>query len=146
MNADDVRPARPDDLRAIRAVARAAYAPYVERLGFEPPPMVQDFVEVLPSTIVFDDGAVRGYAVRRVERTHMLLENVAADPAVRGRGVGRTLIARVEAEAAALGLPVELYTNEAMHENLALYPRLGYAEFDRRTEHGLHRVFFRKRP
>jgi hypothetical protein len=32
-----------------------------------------------------------------------------------------------------------------MHENLHLYPRLGYEEYDRRSDEGFDRVFFRKR-
>jgi hypothetical protein len=33
----------------------------------------------------------------------------------------------------------------AMHENIALYQRLGYAIVDRREDEGFHRVFMRKR-
>jgi len=44
-----------------------------------------------------------------------------------------------------LGLKrVSLYTNEHMYENLALYPRLGYVEVGRHSEHGFQRVFFVK--
>lgn len=37
------------------------------------------------------------------------------------------------------------YTNEAMAENLAYYPRHGFAETHRATDHGYRRVFFTKR-
>ena len=44
-----------------------------------------------------------------------------------------------------LGLArVTLYTNARMHENLVLYPRLGYVEIDRRREDGFDRVYFEK--
>jgi ribosomal protein S18 acetylase RimI-like enzyme len=39
---------------------------------------------------------------------------------------------------------VTLYTNEKMHENIALYSKLGFAEIDRRTDEGYARVYFRK--
>ena len=39
---------------------------------------------------------------------------------------------------------VELYTNEAMTENLAMYPSLGYLEIERKEQDGYKRVFFRK--
>ena len=39
---------------------------------------------------------------------------------------------------------VELYTNETMTENLAMYPKLGYIEIVRKQQHGFNRVFFRK--
>ena len=40
---------------------------------------------------------------------------------------------------------VTLYTNEAMVENLQLYPRLGYVETGRGVEEGYRRVYFEKR-
>jgi hypothetical protein len=44
-----------------------------------------------------------------------------------------------------LRLPeIRLYTNEAMTENLAYYPRRGYTETHRAAEDGFNRVFFRK--
>jgi len=39
---------------------------------------------------------------------------------------------------------VELYTNEIMTENIAIYTRLGYDEIERKHEDGFNRVFFRK--
>ena len=55
------------------------------------------------------------------------------------------LIDFAERRARELGLPaVTLYTNEAMVENLRLYPRLGFVETERRVEDGYRRVFFRK--
>lgn len=136
------------DLAAIRAVARAAYAPYVARIGREPAPMVADFASAIAAgqMVVVDlDGAVVGFAVRYRRGDHVHLENVAVAPDAQGRGVGRLLIDETEALAATLGLSaVELYTNAKMTENLALYPRLGYVETDRRSEDGFDRVYFRK--
>ncbi|MEQ9160672.1 MAG: hypothetical protein RLO10_10775 [Roseovarius indicus] len=40
---------------------------------------------------------------------------------------------------------MQLYTNEKMVANLSIYPHLGYAETDRRTEDGFNRVYFEKR-
>lgn len=139
----DVRSATPADLPAIRALARAAYAPYVERLGFEPPPMVAEFETTLADTRVMGDPAF-GYVVFREREGDVYLENVAVDPARHGQGHGRRLVAFVEDAAREAGKPVMLHTNEAMRENLAIYPRLGYREIDRRVENGLRRVFFRK--
>ena len=75
----------------------------------------------------------------------MFLENVAVLPAAAGWGIGKSLIAFCETEARRFGLgAVHLYTNEKMIENLAIYPRLGYGEVDRRMEDGFNRVFFVK--
>jgi hypothetical protein len=40
---------------------------------------------------------------------------------------------------------IHLYTHEKMTENLALYARIGYIEYERRAENGFSRVFMRKR-
>jgi hypothetical protein len=40
---------------------------------------------------------------------------------------------------------IRLYTNEAMTENRAYYPRHGYTETRRAEQGGFRRVFFRKR-
>lgn len=142
-----IRPATAGDLPAVRAIARAAYAPYVERLGFEPPPMVQDFEAALDDLWVLGEP-VAGYVVfherRHEDGADVYLHNVAVDPVHHGAGHGRRLVAFVEDAARRAGLPVLLHTNEVMTENLAIYPRLGYVEVDRRVEDGLRRVFFRK--
>ena len=70
---------------------------------------------------------------------------LAVDPDFQGQGVGYRLIEHVEHSARQQGLDrVELYTNAKMIENLALYPRLGYRQFDRRIEDGFDRVYFSK--
>ena len=79
------------------------------------------------------------------EADHLLLDNIAIDPARQGRGDGRALLDFVEAEARRLGLAeVRLYTNLLMERNIALYARRGYAETGRRQEQGFARVFMAK--
>jgi hypothetical protein len=39
---------------------------------------------------------------------------------------------------------VRLHTNAAMADNILMYPKLGYAEVGRETQHGFHRVLFVK--
>jgi len=76
----------------------------------------------------------------------MHLENVAVLPHHAGQGIGKQLINHVESQAVAGGLDrVELYTNEMMHENITMYPLLGYVETERKTQDGFNRVFFSKR-
>ena len=73
------------------------------------------------------------------------MENLAVRPADQGRGVGRRLLTLAEQRARDLGLAeLRLYTNAAMTENLAYYPRRGYVETYRADQDGFHRVFFRK--
>lgn len=84
--------------------------------------------------------------VLRPEEDALFVENIAVDPQAQGKGYGRALLAFAEDEARRLGLTaIRLYTNAAMTENLAYYPRLGFRETDRREEDGYNRVFFEKR-
>ena len=78
------------DAPALAAIARAAYAPYVPRLGFEPPPMRQDFPADIAAGRVWaaewadgggrDGAGLLGYAVARPEGPDWMIENVARAP------------------------------------------------------------------
>ena len=70
---------------------------------------------------------------------------MAVLPTQTSKGIGKKLIEYVEHTARQQGLKaVELYTNEAMAENLVMYRKLGYLETERRQQAGFNRVFFRK--
>jgi GNAT superfamily N-acetyltransferase len=143
-----IRPAAESDASAVRAVVDAAYSVYVPRIGRRPAPMTADYAQLIADGevwVVDEDGTVVGIVVIRAAGDALELENVAVAPDRQGHGHGRALIAFAEQRALELGLAaVELYTNEAMVENVQLYPRLGYAEVGRRVEDGYRRVFFRK--
>lgn len=141
-----VRLAEAADVAAVRAIARAAYAPYVARIGREPAPMVADFAAAQAARQLWVTGSpVAGFVVAYPRGSAWHLENVAVDPAAQGHGHGLALIAHVEALARAAGAAaVELYTNARMTENQTLYPKLGYAETGRGVEDGFDRVFYRK--
>lgn len=144
-----IRVALADDIPRITEIARRAYAPYVERIGREPAPMVQDFAEALALHrlwVALDDDTITGYVVAYQNGSSFHLENVAVHPDCAGQGMGRALIDHVEALAENAGhQTVDLYTNIHMTENLSLYPRLGYKEIARRVENGFARVYFEKR-
>jgi len=143
------RLAQPADVAMIEHCARLAYARYIPRMGREPAPMRTDAAAVIAQErvrVIEQDGRVAGYAMVERRAAELHLESVAVLPELAGRGLGRALIGAVEEEARWLGLDrVTLYTHVAMHENLALYARLGYVETGRRTEHGFDRVFLEKR-
>jgi ribosomal protein S18 acetylase RimI-like enzyme len=144
-----LRPAAPSDAEAVAALVDAAYGHYVERIGRPPGPMTDDYGEVIRTcdvTVASDpDGAVVGALVLAVTDEGFAVENVAVHPAHQGRGLGRALLELAEAEARRAGFDsLYLYTHEKMSENLALYARIGYVEYERRSEKGLARVFMRK--
>jgi N-acetylglutamate synthase-like GNAT family acetyltransferase len=96
--------------------------------------------------VLEEAGAVRGVLGLEERADHLLLENVAVEPARRGEGDGRALLDFAEAEARRRGLPeIRLYTNELMGRNIALYAARGYAETERLQEKGFCRVFMAKR-
>jgi ribosomal protein S18 acetylase RimI-like enzyme len=143
-----IRRALDADVTAVRAVVDAAYSRYVPRIGRSPAPMTADYETLVAAGEVWvgdSGGRVVGVLVIRPSGDALELENVAVDPAEQGQGHGRALVSFAEDHARALGLAaVELYTNEAMVENLLLYPRLGFVETGRRVEGGYRRVYFRK--
>ena len=144
-----VRPAREADAPALAACARAAYAKYVARNGLVPVPMRQDYAEVVRDwqvTVVERDGELVALLVAGPADEGFLLDNVAVAPAHQGVGLGRALLAHAEEEARRQGFDsIYLYAQEVMTENLALYRSIGYEEYARRVEHGLPRVYLRKR-
>ena len=143
-----VRPAEPEEAAAVGDLVRASYSKYVERIGGEPAPMLEDYAALVRAGEVWvlaEGGEVLGVLVMRPAEDHLFVDNVAVAPGHQGRGLGRELVAFAEARARRDGLPeVRLYTNEKMHENLAVYARLGFEETGRRLDGGYQRVFMRK--
>ena len=146
--APTLRRATAEDVPALAAIAEAAYAVYVPRIGRPPPPMVADYAAAVrdAETWVLDDGGrVAGYLVLVYHDDHVLLDNVAVGPEHQGRGLGGRLLKYAEAQTIAKGLnEIRLYTNEAMTENQALYERIGYEETHRGGDGWVRRVFYRK--
>ncbi|MFC0387722.1 GNAT family N-acetyltransferase [Muricoccus vinaceus] len=144
----DPRPATPNDLHAVEEIVRHAYSPYVSRIGREPGPMLDDYAALIAAGrlhVVERNGTVQGLVVLIPQHGAMLLDNVAVAPAAQGTGLGRTLLRYAERATRDAGYDrIELYTNEAMTENIALYARTGYSETRRVEEKGLKRVYMVK--
>jgi GNAT superfamily N-acetyltransferase len=144
-----VRKAGPADVPRIAAIVAAAYAPYTPRIGRPAAPVTADYPGAVARGAVWvaeADGVVAGLLVLVARPDHLLLENVAVDPAAHGTGVGARLLSTAEEQAAELGLAeIRLYTNVVMTENLTYYPRRGYVETHRASENGFDRVYFTKR-
>jgi ribosomal protein S18 acetylase RimI-like enzyme len=143
------REAVPSDAPFVAELVNAAYRHYIPRIGTVPGPMTANYDEVIRDdrvTIAERDGAIVGVIVLRVTDEGFLIDNVAVHPAHRGTGVGKALLESAEDEARRAGFDaVYLYTHEKMTENLALYSRFGYLEYDRRSLGDFSLVFMRKR-
>ena len=142
-----IRKATAEDTARIGAIARAAYAKYVPRIGREPAPMVADFAaEVAAGRVVVigTAGAVDGYMIAWPETDAYFIGNVAIDPARQGEGLGRQLMDHAVGEASRRRLSaVRLYTNAAMTENLSMYAHMGFVETHRAVEKAFDRVYLR---
>ena len=144
-----LRRAKAGDAAGIAACVRAAYSPYIERIGQPPGPMLDDYNRVVRdhlACVIEEGGEVVGALVLIEKDGGLLLDNVAVLPSRHGEGVGRRLLEHAESEARRLGYGyLDLYTHERMTENIAMYERIGYVEVGRRTEHGFPRVYMQKR-
>ncbi len=137
------------DTDACRLLADVAYRPYLTRMTGRPGPMDADYAaeianhEVWVATV---GDALVGMLVLHLEPDHLLLDNVCVSPEAQGLGLGRRLIRFAEQRAVEQQLPViKLFTHVTMTENQAIYEHYGYREVERRTDHGLERVFYEKR-
>ena len=89
---------------------------------------------------------IGGLIILRKEPDHVLISNMAVATTYQRHGFGRRLLEFAEAHARQNEVDeLRLYTNELMHENLAIYSKLGWDEYDRAEQDGFRRIFMRKR-
>ncbi len=143
-----LRPAVPRDVPGITECVCEAYMPLIERVGRQPGPMVDDYMDVLRHCqvhIAVAKDQTIGVVVLAKTHEGLRIDNIAVRPAFKRRGIGRMLLEFAETEARRQGYDsIYLYTNESLVENIELYCRIGYVEYDRRPDCGFPRVFMRK--
>jgi ribosomal protein S18 acetylase RimI-like enzyme len=148
MTASWLRPATEADVPRLSELVEAAYGHYVERLGRPPRPMIDDYAEVVRNyrvTVAVRGGEIVGVIVFGAGTEGFLVDNVAVHPSHQGSGVGRALLEHAEDAARHDGFDsIYLYTHETMTENVALYSRIGYVEYDRRVQGDARLVYLRK--
>jgi ribosomal protein S18 acetylase RimI-like enzyme len=102
------------------ALVDASYGHYVERIGFPPRPMLDDYTQVIRKnrvTVAETHSTIVGEIVLNDDDEGFFIDNVAVHPSCRGRGVGRSLLEFAEAEARRAGFDsIYLYTHEKMTE------------------------------
>jgi aspartate aminotransferase-like enzyme/GNAT superfamily N-acetyltransferase len=149
------RPPDPPSPRPRRMPARsprwsgAPMRPGCRSSAGAPAPMDDDFAAICAAGeahLLEAEGRILGVIVLEDAPDHLWIDNVAVEPALKGGGLGRLLLAFAEAEARWRRLPsLRLLTNALMASNIAFYARLGYAEVERREEDGFSRVYMEKR-
>lgn len=155
------------DCPRVTNLATLAYTSYLERMDKKPAPMLEDYAARIAENRIFVleiqptcscgekldyetpssfSPTIVGFVMLSPGEDALLLNNLAVDPTMQGRGYGKLLVSFAEETACKAGFSqISLYTNEAMTENLQMYPHLGYTETHRATENGFNRVFFSKK-
>ena len=125
-----LRRATGDDLPAVVALQKAAYAKNRVLLGVEPLPLQVDYAGILASHEVWlaeQAGSLTGILILEPRADDLLIWSVAVAPTMQGTGLGNSLLAEAEARCRALGLArLRLYTGEPLTGNIAWYERHGY--------------------
>ena len=144
-----IRRARADEAAAVTALVRRAFEIYLPRTGVPPMPMLVDYGEAIAAGLVdvaIEAHMVAGMILLRDRPDHLLLDVIAVDPPLAGRGIGGALLAHAEAEATRRGhFDIRLFTHLKMTEAQAVYLRRGYVETSRATFEGRPRVHYSKR-
>jgi ribosomal protein S18 acetylase RimI-like enzyme len=126
-----LRRATRDDLPAVTALQRAAYAKNRAILGVEPLPLLADYGQVFSDYEVYlaeREGALDGVLILEPRPDDLLIWSVATAPQTQGRGVGNRMLAFAETRARELGRTcIRLYTGQPLTFNIAWYSRHGYA-------------------
>jgi hypothetical protein len=105
----ELRPALPGDAAAVAACVCEAYVHYIERIGKQPGPMLEDYSRVIAEAsvhVAVDAGRVVGAIVLMKTDEGFYVDNVAVRPSARGTG-GRSRAPRtrgIEGQAARLRL------------------------------------------
>ncbi len=98
---------------------------------------------------VWVDAPLRACMFLTVMPGRLYLGKLAVDPGLQGRGLARDLVAKAEARARDLVLPIlELETRVELVENHAVFRRLGFVETGRKAHEGFSRptsITFQKR-
>lgn len=143
-----LRAATMDDVAKVTGLVNDAYGHYVDRLGMYPRPMTDNYAEVIQKsrvTVAESHGMLLGVLVLDITQEGFVVDNIAVHPTCRGRGLGRILLEFAEAEARRAGFgSIYLYTHEKMIVNQAIYSRMGYVQYDRRSMGSFSLIYMRK--
>ena len=134
----EIRRAKVEDARQIRALTLKSYAKWVGVTPRKPRPMTADYDTAIRENR-FDclhiDGVMVGLIETVPQDDQLMIVNVAVDPDRQHCGYGVRLMRHAEKLARDAGLDAtRLYTNKLMVENIELYERLGYC-FEKETFH-----------
>ena len=137
-----------EDVISIQNCVRRSYEHYVERLGKEPGPMIDDYVYRVKNDNIYvirAEDTVIGLVVLVIDDGRCLLDNIAVAPEASGKGLGKLLMNFAEEQTKKFGFnELELYTHELMTENISMYEKWDYKVDRLISEKGFNRVYMKK--
>jgi GNAT superfamily N-acetyltransferase len=126
-----IQQANDNDVAAIRALTRSAYAQWVPILGREPLPMTADYDAAIRAhrfDLLYDGRNLTGLLETVPKGCDLWIENIAVAPSVQGKGYGGRLLRYAESLAKDQNFErLTLFTNKLMQENIAIYERFGFS-------------------
>lgn len=138
-----LRPISPDDVDAVAALIRSAFA--AQSVVTAPPPSAlqvtgADIAEHLANgggTVAEAEGITAGSALWSERGSGLYLSRLAVVPAWRGRGIAKALVATAEAAARAMTLArIFLSTRLVLLDNRRLFGACGFVEISREAHPG----------
>jgi len=144
----EIRRAETEDIPAVTECVCEAFIGYIQRIGKQPGPMLDDYQALVEQGVVYvacRQAKIVGVLVLLETEEGFCIETIAVRPDAQGLGVGGTLMAYAEQMASQSGYTsLYLSTHRLMRESQAVYAHLGYVEFDQRMVNGYDRIFVRK--
>ena len=129
-----IRAATAQDAAGVRRCIDAAYAGYRDQ-GIDLPDVSGGIEAEIADHLVFvasEGPQIIAGMVLELGDGYLQLANVAVHPDYGGKGIGKAMLARAQAETIAAGLSLlKLATHVEMPRNIALYQRLGWIETGR---------------
>lgn len=138
-----LRPLRPDDAAAAASLIRSAFA--AQPVATDPPSSalretadsVRSWIAADGGTCATEAGSLLALLLWAERDGGLYCGRLAVDPAARGRGLARALMAEAEREARRRALPrLHVRVRLQLAANLALFASLGYREIAREAHAG----------
>ena len=141
-----IREAELKDADKISDCIKESFKKYIPLINKEPEPMILNYTDVIKEKNVFileeNSEFIGTIILADGDETYMWLDILGVYSMYQNRGYGKKLIEFGESFMLKRGMKESrLYTNVKFEANIAIYTKLGYAEYDRKTEHGYERVF-----
>lgn len=144
-----IRPAKSADAQGVAGCVKAAYGRYTERTGEQPVQVQRDYAQLIGDRevlVAHIESAIVGVLLLARTEKGFLLDEIAVVPACQGQGIGRALLEMAERAAVHQGFgSIYALVHPKMTESVALFTKIGYAEYENRSVDGDTRVYLRKR-